>query len=112
MRPALAVAAWGLGVLLVAGCNLDLTGATCNTNENCPVRQFCAVPSGAKQGSCQTGERVTATLALGADPSLLPAGGSTQAMATLSAQGGPPVPEKRTSTWRPMSESSASSVPS
>ncbi|HZX42760.1 MAG TPA: hypothetical protein VFE93_13045, partial [Myxococcaceae bacterium] len=68
-------------------------GATCNTNENCPVRQFCAVPSGAKQGSCQTGERVTATLALGADPSLLPAGGSTQAVATLSAQGGPPVPD-------------------
>src|SRR5678815_100979 len=92
MRPASA-AAGALALVLLAGCNLDLTGATCNTNENCPVRQYCAVPSGAKQGTCQLGERVTATLALGADPSLIPAGSSTQAVATLTAQGGPPVPD-------------------
>jgi hypothetical protein len=36
---------------------------------------------------------VTAALALGADPSILPAGGTTQAVATLTAQGGPPVPD-------------------
>jgi len=93
VRPALTVAAWALGGALLAGCSLDLTGATCNTNENCPVRQYCSVPSAAKQGTCQPGERVTATLALAADPSLLPAGGSTQAVATLTAQGGPPVPD-------------------
>ena len=75
MRPALAVASGALGLLLLAGCKLDLTGATCNTNENCPVRQYCAVPSGSRQGSCQVGERVNATLALSADPSILPAGG-------------------------------------
>ena len=81
MRLALAVAG-ALALEVLAGCSLDLTGATCNTNENCPVRQFCSVPVGAKQGSCRVGERVTATLALTADPSLLPAGGTTQAVAT------------------------------
>jgi hypothetical protein len=80
-------------LLLLAGCKLDLTGATCNTNENCPVRQYCAVPAGSRQGSCQTGERVNATLALSADPSILPAGGTTQAVATLTSEGGPPVPD-------------------
>jgi hypothetical protein len=90
----LALAAVGaLALVLLGGCSLDLTGATCNTNENCPVRQFCSVPSGARQGSCQVGERVSATLALTATPSLLPAGGTTQAVATLTAQGGPPVPD-------------------
>ena len=44
-------------VLLAAGCTLDLTGATCNTNDNCPVRQFCSVPDGARQGTCRPGER-------------------------------------------------------
>jgi trimeric autotransporter adhesin len=87
------LAAAGALTLLLAGCNLDLTGATCNTNENCPVRQYCSVPPGARQGTCQLGERITATLALGADPSLIPAGSSTQAVATLTAQGGPPVPD-------------------
>ncbi|HUM09878.1 MAG TPA: Ig-like domain-containing protein [Myxococcaceae bacterium] len=93
MRTSLALAPWALGVVLLAACELDLTGATCNTDENCPVRQFCAVPSGERQGSCQSGERVSAILALGADPSILPAGGSTQAIATLSVQSGPPVPD-------------------
>lgn len=93
MRPSLAGAAWTLGVFLLTGCKLDLTGATCNTNDNCPVRQFCAVPAGARQGSCQPGDRVTAILALGADPSLLPAGATTQAVATLTSEGGPPVPD-------------------
>jgi len=87
------VAAGAIALVLLAGCNLDLTGATCNTNENCPVRQFCSVPAGARQGTCQLGERITATLALGADPSLIPAGSSTQAFATLTAEGGPPVPD-------------------
>jgi len=86
-------AAWTLALVVLAGCKLDLTGATCNTNENCPVRQYCAVSLGSKQGSCQVGERVTATLTLSADPSILPAGGSTQAIASLVAQGGPPVPD-------------------
>ena len=93
MRPGPAGAVGALALALLAGCKLDLTGATCNTNENCPVRQFCAVPAGARQGTCQIGERVTATLALTANPSLLPAGGTTQAVATLTAQGGPPVPD-------------------
>ena len=79
MRPGPAGAVGALALALLAGCKLDLTGATCNTNENCPVRQFCAVPAGARQGTCQIGERVTATLALTANPSLLPAGGTTQA---------------------------------
>ncbi|HZW87594.1 MAG TPA: hypothetical protein VFF12_00825 [Myxococcaceae bacterium] len=91
MRSAVAVA--GLALALLAGCSLDLTGATCNTNENCPVRQYCAVPAGAKQGSCQIGERISAELLLTANPSLLPAGGTTQAVAILTAQGGPPVPD-------------------
>jgi len=82
-----------LALVLLAGCSLDLTGATCNTNENCPVRQYCAVPAGRRQGSCQVGDRVSAQLALTANPSLLPAGGTTQAVATLTAQGGPPVPD-------------------
>ena len=60
MKASLAGAALALGVL-VAGCKLDLTGATCNTNDNCPVRQFCSVPTGAKQGSCQPGARFEAT---------------------------------------------------
>ena len=93
MRSARAAVAGALGLLLLAGCKLDLTGATCNTNENCPVRQYCAVPSGARQGACQPGERINAILALSADPSILPAGGSTQAVATLTSQGGPPVPD-------------------
>ena len=92
MRAAPAVAG-ALLLVLLPGCALDLTGATCNTNENCPVHQYCAVPAGARQGRCQVGERVSATLTLTADPSLLPAGGTTQAVATLTAQGGPPVPD-------------------
>ncbi len=80
-------------VLLAAACSLDLTGATCNTNDNCPVRQFCSVPDGAKQGSCRPGERISATLALSANPAILPAGGTTQAVATLSTTGGPAVPD-------------------
>src|SRR5262245_45493747 len=87
------LAAGALALVLLASCNLDLTGATCNTNENCPVRQFCSVPSGARQGTCQLGDRITATLALTADPSLIPAGSSTQAVATLTADGGPPGPD-------------------
>jgi len=51
------------------------------------------VPSGARQGACQPGERINAILARSADPSILPAGGSTQAVATLTSQGGPPVPD-------------------
>ena len=93
MRRTPAGAAWTLALVVLTGCKLDLTGATCNTNENCPVRQYCAVSLGSKQGSCQVGERVTATLTLSADPSLLPAGGNTQAVASLVAQGGPPVPD-------------------
>jgi len=92
LRPALAGAALALGSLGV-GCKLDLTGATCNTNDNCPVRQFCSVPEGAKQGSCQPGDRFTATLTLTTDPAILPAGGTTQAVATLMADGGPAVPD-------------------
>jgi hypothetical protein len=92
LRPGRGDAAGALALLL-AGCNLNLTGATCNTNENCPVRQYCSVAPGARQGTCQLGERITATLVLGADPSLIPAGSSTQAVATLAAQGGPPVPD-------------------
>jgi hypothetical protein len=87
------VVAGALGLLLLVGCKLDLTGATCVTNENCPVRQYCAVPLGSRQGSCQVGERVSATLELSADPPILPAGGTTQAVATLTSQGGPPVPD-------------------
>jgi hypothetical protein len=93
LRRTSAGAAWTLALVVLAGCKLDLTGATCNTNENCPVRQYCAVSLGSKQGSCQVGERITATLTLSADPSILPAGGSTQAIASLVAQGGPPVPD-------------------
>ena len=93
MQSARTAVAGALGLLLLAGCKLDLTGATCNTNENCPVRQYCAVPLGSRQGSCQTGPRVNAMLALSADPSILPAGGSTQAIATLTSSGGPPVPD-------------------
>jgi hypothetical protein len=92
VRRALA-AAGALALMPLAGCALDLTGATCNTNENCPVRQFCSVPAGARQGNCQVGERINATLTLTATPSLLPAGGTTQAVATLTTQAGPPVPD-------------------
>jgi len=92
LRRPLAGAALGLAVL-GAGCKLDLTGATCNTNDNCPVRQFCSVPAGARQGSCQPGDRFSATLTLTTDPAILPAGGTTQAVATLQSNGGPPVPD-------------------
>jgi hypothetical protein len=51
------------------------------------------VPDGAKQGSCQPGDRFTATLTLTTDPAILPAGGTTQAVATLESDGGPPVPD-------------------
>lgn len=86
-------AAGALALLVLAGCKLDLTGATCNTNENCPVRQFCSVPDGAKQGTCRPGERYSATLALSANPAILPAGGTTQAVASLTTTGGPTVPD-------------------
>lgn len=93
MRRGRAAAAGGLVVVALAGCRLDLTGAACNTDDNCPVRQFCAFPLGAKQGTCQAGAGVSAILALTADPALLPAGATTQAVATLTADGGPPVPD-------------------
>jgi len=86
-------ASWALVLLALAGCKLDLTGARCNTNDNCPGRQFCSVPDGAKQGTCRPGERFEATLALTATPAILPAGGTTQAFATLSTSGGPAVPD-------------------
>ena len=92
MRRALA-GAWAIAVVVASGCKLDLTGATCNTSDNCPVRQFCSVPLGSKQGNCQYGPRVSATLTLSADPSILPAGSTTQAVASLGADGGPPVPD-------------------
>jgi hypothetical protein len=94
VRSAVTVIAGTLGgVVMLAGCKLDLTGATCNTNDNCPVRQFCSVPVGARQGTCKEGDRFEATLALSADPPILPAGGTTQAVATLTSDGGPPVPD-------------------
>ncbi len=93
MRRPLAGVAWTLAVVLLAGCKLDLTGAACNTNDNCPVRQYCSVPEGVKQGTCQSGARFTAMLTLAADSPILPAGATTQAEATLTADGGPPVPD-------------------
>jgi len=93
-RRSLALGLLGLlGSLSPAACHLDLTGAACSSNSNCPLHQHCQLPLGEKTGVCQPGGGVFAGLAIDAEQRLLPVGGATQAFATLSTDGGPAAPD-------------------
>ena len=90
-----------LAALAIAGlhaaCRLDLTGATCHDDSNCPVRQYCARAISEPQGVCRDGvgpPQVSADFIVDADRRLIPLGGTAQAYAIVVVHdGGLEVPD-------------------
>jgi hypothetical protein len=82
---------------LLAACRLDLTGATCHDDSNCPVRQYCARAISEPQGVCRTGvgpPEISVDFTVGADRRLIPLGGTAQAYAiAVVLDGGLVVPD-------------------
>lgn len=91
-----ALAALALAGLLGA-CRLDLTGATCRDDSNCPVRQYCARAISEEKGVCRDGvgpPQVSVNFIVDADRRLIPLGGSAQAYAIVVVlDGGLDVPD-------------------
>lgn len=88
-------ATWAtVALLALGGCRLDLTGAACIDDDNCPVNQYCQILPVQDVGSCVAGTNPAgpgSTFVIGADRSLLlPLGGTAQAWALLVPPGAGP----------------------
>ena len=88
-RPALAAALAMAGLLFA--CRLDLTGASCQDDSNCPVHQYCARAITEEKGVCRSGTgppQISVVFTVDADRRLIPLGGTAQAYAIAVVQDG------------------------
>jgi hypothetical protein len=82
-----------VAVLVLGACKLDLTGAACTDDDNCPVNQYCSILADQELGACVAGVNPVdagTDFVIQHDRSLLlPLGGTAEAWALLvPAEGG------------------------